>query len=309
LPGFYPGTVESFSGQGNTWAVPAGVNLEVMYYNQDLFDRYNVPYPENGWTWDDFLNAAVAVNHPEERFFGYAISEDAYNPGYGDAWLFIYQHGGRIVDDLQNPTRATFDDPLTVEALAWYASLYHEYGVAPTASQARRSFGVNEDSFYYGIRHGHIGMWIDSLDDRGGLTWPGAEWFMNWQMVSLPRDAQAMTYLWVEGYAISAQTAHPQACWQWIDFLSRQMTYRLMPARKSLAESSAYEARVGENVAAVARASMENAIFIYYAGWNHEFGEAIESILEEAMNKIVKGTATPQEAMDWARREAEKLVP
>jgi multiple sugar transport system substrate-binding protein len=306
LPDFYPGAVESFSGQGNTWAIPAGVNPKVMYYNQDLFDQFNVPYPESGWTWDDFLNAAVAINHPEERLFGYAVSDDAYHPGYGDAWSFIRQHGGQIVDDLRNPTRATFDDPLTVEALEWYASLYHEYGVAPPPSQVRRSFGVNEDSFYYGIRHGHVGMWIDSLDDRGGLNWPGAEWFMNWQMVPLPRDAQAMTELWVEGYAISAQTAHPQACWQWVNFLSQQMTYRLMPARKSLAESSAYEARVGENVAAVARASMENVMFTYYPGWNHEFGEAIESIFEEAMDKIVKGEATPQEAMDWAQQEIEK---
>jgi len=68
---FYPGTVDLLSREGKPWAIPTGVNMGVMYYNRDLFDQYNVPYPQIGWTWDDFLERAVALRDPDAFVFGY----------------------------------------------------------------------------------------------------------------------------------------------------------------------------------------------------------------------------------------------
>jgi ABC-type glycerol-3-phosphate transport system substrate-binding protein len=58
---FYPGTVELFTSQEEVWAIPAGVDVMVMFYNQDLFDQYGVPYPEVGWTW---CQLAPQMGHP-----------------------------------------------------------------------------------------------------------------------------------------------------------------------------------------------------------------------------------------------------
>ena len=74
LSDFYPGTVELLSIEGRTWAVPAGVDVLVMFYSQDLFDQSGVPYPEIGWTWDDFLNSALAISDPDAGIFGYRDS-------------------------------------------------------------------------------------------------------------------------------------------------------------------------------------------------------------------------------------------
>jgi multiple sugar transport system substrate-binding protein len=301
LADFYPGTVELLTREGKTWAVPAGLDMDVMYYSQDLFDQRGVPYPEIGWAWDDFLNRALAIRDPEAGVFGYTTT-----PGYSDAVLFVYQHGGRIVDDLRNPSHTTFDDPSTIEALEWYGKLFHEFDVAPTRDEVRKAFGGGQYAAYDGIRHGKVGMWILSLSERGGRGWP-VEWFVNWGMAPLPRDAQFVTDAWVEGYAISSQTQQPDACWQWILFLSQQMTDRLMPARRSLAESTAFGRQVGSDVASVARESIENAALV--SPWIlDEFGEVME-IFEQAVGQIIEGDATPQEAMDWAQREAESRNP
>ena len=64
LDDFFPGTVELYTKEGKIWAVPAGVDVMVMFYNQDLFDQYGVPYPRLGWTWDDFLETASALRDP-----------------------------------------------------------------------------------------------------------------------------------------------------------------------------------------------------------------------------------------------------
>jgi ABC-type glycerol-3-phosphate transport system substrate-binding protein len=303
LPDFYPGVVELLTIEGKTWAVPAGIDVAVMFYSQDLFDQYGVPYPEIGWTWNDFLEAGLAISDPDAGIYGYTTTGTVTDPGYPEVPFFIYQHGGRLFDSLRNPTYTTFDDPLTIQAVEWYARLFHEYDVAPTPSEARRAFGGNQYAVFDGLRHGKVGMWIGMLSERGGMTWP-VEWFVNWGMVPLPRDAQAITQADVEGYAIYAQTEHPDACWQWITFLSQRIPYRLMPARKSLAESTAYGQLVGEDVAIVARASMENAVLINliaFAEFEDDMG-----VLAEAVGEVIDENMTPEEAMEWAQRRAEQ---
>jgi multiple sugar transport system substrate-binding protein len=298
LNDFYPGTVELFTAEGRVWAVPSGVDLLVMYYNQDLFDRHGVAYPDVGWAWNDFLNAGLALRDPDTGVFGYALAQVPLDP-----IMFIYQHGGRIFDDLQNPTRTTFDDPLTIEALEWYVKLIHEYNVAPTPDQLRK-WGSDQTAVYRGIMQGRVGMWMGSLSERGGLMWP-VRWSFNWGMAPLPREAQAATMADVEGYAISSQTRHVDAAWRWIAFLSQQMGSRLMPPRKSLAESVAYEQSAGSEVATVARASIEAAVIVDQGAFVSQFEEAVE-VLTEALQEIVSGNAEPRAAMERAQQQAEQ---
>jgi ABC-type glycerol-3-phosphate transport system substrate-binding protein len=296
LSTFYPGAVDALSHEGQPWAIPSGVDVVVMYYNRDLFDQYNAPYPQIGWTWDDFLERAVAIRDPDAFVFGYGPRLHLR-----DAWFFIYQHGGRIFDDLEDPTRVTFDDPLAIEALEWYARLVHDYDVAPSLNQSSRLWGGGSYSIYQGIRLGKVGMWMGGLSERGGLTWP-FKWKMGWGMVPLPREAQSATQAWVEGYAISSSTENHDACWEWIAWLSEQVPYRLMPARRSLAESPAYEDVVGTEVALVARASMEHAVIVDVAALG-QFERATEAF-DDALEDILQGHATPLEAMDEAQRAA-----
>lgn len=309
---FYPGAMDLLSIQGRTWAIPAGIDMLVMFYNKDLFDQNGVPYPDPGWTWSDFSNAGQATTDPDAGIYGYVTSGTTTDLDYFDAALFVYQHGGRLFDSLQEPTRTTFDDPLTVEALEWYAGLYHEYDIAPTPEEARKTFGGSQNAFYEGMRRGKVGMWIGEFSNRGGEGRRG-EWFVNWGVAPLPQDAQSLTQGTVEGYAIYAQTEHPDACWQWITFLGQQISpdgehpHRLMPVRRSVAESKAYEQLVGEEVAATARASMENLVLINFAVFI-EFEEAM-GMFAGAVGEIVDQGADPQQVMTGIQQQLEGTAP
>jgi ABC-type glycerol-3-phosphate transport system substrate-binding protein len=216
-----------------------------------------------------------------------------------DPLTVIYQHGGHIFDDLQNPTRTTFDDPLNVEALEWYVRLIYDYNVAPTPEQMQESFG-QRGGLQGGILSGRVGMWTGMLSERGGQTWP-TEWDMRWGVVPLPRDALSATLTLVEGYFVSAQTEHPDACWKWLSFLSDQLPARQFPVRRSLATSVEYERQVGEELASVARSSMENALLL--SPRLAEFEQALE-VFSQAFNAILDERSTPHEAMSWAQQRS-----
>ena len=104
-------------------------------------------------------------------------------------------------------------------------------------------------------------------------------------------------------HMISSNAQNPQACWDWITFLSDQPTVQLgVPARRSVMESSNWEAVVGKEKAAAMRAAMEHlrgpqgAVDIspltYPVGvWRSEAirkaltGEDIQTVLDDAQGK------------------------
>lgn len=298
-PDFHPGVLEAFGNEDGVWAVPAGVDPLVMYYNKGLFDSAGATYPRSGWTWEDFLDAALSVADQETNTFGYISAPDAADP-----LLFIYQHGGRILDDLEKPTRTTFDDPLTIEAVEWYADLVLEHNVIPTPDQMQQAFPGDRGGSQ-AIRLGRIGMWVDSLSARGGQDWRG-NWDMGWGVVSLPRDLRSLTLISAEGYFISSHAQNREACWRWISFLSQQPTGRLVPARRSVLESGAYEREAGSEVAAAARDSMGNTVMI--SPRLAAFGEVLEETFFPAIEAILDESATPEEALTVAQSEAELLL-
>lgn len=306
---FYPGTLELFNIENHTWGVPAGIDLLVMFYNRDLFDLNNLPYPQPGWTHNDFLEAAAAISDPEAGIYGYVpmASGFAGNVSYFDAALFIYLRGGRLFDDLKEPTRTAFDDPLTIDAVTWYTDLYLKYKAAPTPEEAQRAFGGGRNAYYVAVQQGKAGLWIGSLSERGGIGWP-AEWTMKWGVTTLPQDRLFFTQAFPDGYAIYAQTDAPEACWELIKFLTHQAHPLLVPPRKSVTESTLYEQQVGAEIAATARASMENA---FYLGDLRRFGEfeTAMRLFGNAITAVLNEELTVEEALHQAQQRAEPSRP
>jgi ABC-type glycerol-3-phosphate transport system substrate-binding protein len=286
---FYPESVSIFTSQGKRWAVPFGVDLLMMYYNKDLFDRYGVGYPQVGWTWGDFLDTALQVNDPDENIFAYALHYENEMSIY-EPVLFIYQHGGQIFDNFNSPTEFTLDQPLNVEAMEFYASLIHTHNVAPTQEQSTR---IGRPYPWRPIFEQHIAMWEMMLSDRGGFS-SQRQWDMNWGLISLPQDAQMATMASAEGLFISSTTDNPDDCWLWVSFLSHKMAPNQMPARRSLAESAAWEQAVGYDVAVAARTSLDGSMLV-----NPDltgFETALTAMMN-AFNRIRSGEATPETAL------------
>jgi ABC-type glycerol-3-phosphate transport system substrate-binding protein len=244
------------------------------------------------------------VSDPEAGIYGFApqILDPMYfkyAPYLIDPLYFVYQHGGQIFDDWDKPTRATYDDPLTVEAIEWYARLIQEHHVAPTYEEARRAY-VGDPRGWFGFTRGKAAMMIAGSSDR--FPRPGGGKAIRPGVVALPRGQRSATICISSAHAVSAGTEHLEASWQWISFLSRQLPPRWMPARQSLAESEAYEDQVGEEGAAAARAAIESTVVLPFYMQKERLKEI--EIFYSAVLDAAEGRATAREALFEAQQKS-----
>ena len=66
--GIRPSTGRCSPASGAQFALPKYHGALALYYNKDLFDRYGVPYPDGGWTHDDYTRAMLSfVKEPPRR--------------------------------------------------------------------------------------------------------------------------------------------------------------------------------------------------------------------------------------------------
>ncbi|WP_028552663.1 ABC transporter substrate-binding protein [Paenibacillus sp. UNC451MF] len=50
--------VRNANPDGQLWGLPFTLSNIVMFYNKDLFDKFGVPYPKDGMTWDELYDVA-----------------------------------------------------------------------------------------------------------------------------------------------------------------------------------------------------------------------------------------------------------
>ncbi|MBE5768684.1 MAG: extracellular solute-binding protein [Clostridiales bacterium] len=57
--------------RGKRFSVPAKSRPIIAVVNKTVFDQYNMELPDPDWTWEDFVQIAEEIAHPEDYVFGY----------------------------------------------------------------------------------------------------------------------------------------------------------------------------------------------------------------------------------------------
>jgi ABC-type glycerol-3-phosphate transport system substrate-binding protein len=219
--------------------------------------------------------------------------------------LLAHQKAGRLVNDEQDPPLARLDAPGVAEAVQWYADLILVHGVMPNPatmdSMTRQTFPYEQSP----------AMWIGGSYERDNF-----EHLYDAGVVPFPEAGKAATGISAYGYFISAGTAHPEAAWRWIEFLSRQPppSYdHSIPARKSIAEETGYWKELGDETATVYRYALEHAVNYPAAVWV-PLSKAFEAVLQGEPLEVALATAQERanerlaEAAAEAQRPPEKFA-
>jgi multiple sugar transport system substrate-binding protein len=309
---FYSPVLEQFTWQGQLWGLPAEVGPYVIEYNKDLFDAAGLDYPTldgstelaEVWTTDDFLALAVALTRGEGEDKQYGFVPEVYE---GNALPLILERlGARLIDDSVAPPAFSFDAPATVEAMRWYADLSSVHGVRPVfvtdLAELEEALPFQEREAL--INEGRAAMW-SSIVSESDISHVRSE--PNVGVVSLPMvQGGTGSYRSASGYFISAQTEAPQACWQWLTFLTEQPdAVQGLPARRTVAESEAYRQQVGEERAAAYLASVTGLQQPFQIFSEDPWLREALYWLFQAYGQVLEGEASVEAALNTAQRMAD----
>lgn len=235
---FFPITLDAFTWDGVLTCIPQNISSLVVYYNQDMFEAANLPYPAADWTWDDFVKTAVALT---QDFDGDGII-DQYGAGIEPSLYrlapFVWQNGAPIVNSEEFPTRLTITRPPAQAALQWFVDLRQVHGVVP--NRVEEAAQDSESRFVAGT----TAMFFDSR--RGTPTYREIKNFV-WDVAPLPHNQEAAGVLHSDAYCLSSTTANKETAWTFIEFANSfegqtiiAGSGRTVPSLIAVAESDAF---------------------------------------------------------------------
>lgn len=214
---YLPGILEPGRWQGQQYLLPKDYSTLAVFYNKKLFDEYGIPYPQESWTWDDFLATAQA------------LTNDTNGDGQTDVWgvqlpaswttgfeYWVLSAGGSLISSDGKSFVGHMDSPQTVTAVQFYADLYNKYQVAPLPVDLN-AFGGGNNEF----ADGRAAMWLFGRWPQTGLL-ENAN--VELGVVGLPRypaGEPANILIW-GGFGIFSGSPHIEAAWKFLRFYAGQ---------------------------------------------------------------------------------------
>lgn len=227
---YYPQPIEAFTYDGALQCMPQNVSSLVVYYNKALFEEAGLKRPADEWTWDDFRRYGEALTRGDVDGVGIEPSVIRLAP-------FVWGNGGDIVDDPDEPSRFTLDDPAAREAVDFVVSLVHD-GLVPTEKE------VASQDLETRFMAGKLGMLLSSRRDTPSFREVSG---LEFDVAPLPVGRDAAGILHSDAYCISAASQNLAAAVDFVAFATGSegqtltaLAGRTVPSLQSVARSPAF---------------------------------------------------------------------
>ncbi len=149
---FMSQAMDEVTWDGVKYGVPLDIYTLVLIYNKAHFEEANLPYPDAGYTWQQFAQDAVTLTRGDGSRYGLGFTVE---PWYVFAWL-AEAGGDLLVGDAFIGYNFTLDDPNNIEALRFLTSMARNgYGPLPTSrprdyEDPRKLFLKGQISMFFG---------------------------------------------------------------------------------------------------------------------------------------------------------------
>jgi len=208
---FSEGALTTVKYNDKYWGFPYRISAQMLVWNKDIFKEAGLDPETPPKTWDEVMSFAKQIAKNTE-FIGFALSgKRPHAPSEFRRLVNIF--GGDIVDDPQNPTKATIDEQPGIEAGEFYQEL--------SKSGVLQKSVLNDtmDSCRDLFNAGRVGMFIantpflDLIEEAG----------INYGQTTLPGSKEgeigresAMAFM----LNISANTEHKEEALEFARFIS-----------------------------------------------------------------------------------------
>ena len=222
---FYPQSIDALSFNGQLYAVPRDVSSLVIFYNKDIFNKKDIPYPSKDWTFGDFLSIAQELTG--NGTFGISFEEDPlfYLP-------YLMSNGGGILPDEINK-------PESQKSLDFYADLRKKYHAAPRKNESASATMAQM------FLQGRLGMY---LSGRWMVPKIREEAKFDWNIVQFPKGTKgSIVQIDASGWAIAKSSKHKAEALKLVEYLSSKSSIEkftgsglIVPARVDVANSTVF---------------------------------------------------------------------
>ena len=197
---------------GDMYAIPFAWVETALYYNVDAFDEAGVEYPKEGWTWDDFLDAAKKLTVDKDGDGTIDQYGFWFYGRYAHIESWVYQNNGRFL----NPKKTRFEpDENAIETLRFLNDLIHVHKVAPMPKEME---GIRQQDVF---PQGLAAMWVDGVWNIANCRDIIGDTF-KWRIAPVPRGPhwkEDTAYGWSDNMAIAPTSKHKDQAWDFIKFM------------------------------------------------------------------------------------------
>ncbi len=213
LADYFPQAQKGYEYQGKPIGIINGFTPIVIYYNKESFDKAGIPYPQAGWTWDEFLADAKKLTTRDAKGkvtqYGFITSQYKY------LWLpWVWNNGADVLSPDGTKAAGYMDSQGVIDAVDWYAGLITKQRVAPSASDWKALPGGDYDKFLQGqaamISSGHWAM----ISLQNSKFWDAKKV----GAVELPQKTARTTVLFESGVGITKDSKHVQEAWDFLKY-------------------------------------------------------------------------------------------
>lgn len=309
LEQFFPNTLQTAKRGEKVYAIPTDFTPMVVMLNRRHFEEAGIPLPKPSWTWDDFLSISKALTLRDKAKPRYGFLLTTWMPGWV---MWLWNGGGEVLDEENLKACGTLDSPQNVATLTYLKNLVTEHKVAPALSQIQAS-GV--DLFAAGQAAMQVtGHWaLVSFPKERKKDNPDAPTLDDISVIELPvrpgSTKPSRTVFYAAGTGISSASKDPDLAWEYIRYWASQANQTrynssgiAISARKDVAE-----ARLN---GPLGRLEKEFQRIVPLAeppiGSRIEGYESVENAGREAMESVLSGSRSPEQALRLAAERIDR---
>ena len=292
---------ECFYG-GRQFAVPYDTDVRVLYYNRALFREAGLDPDRPPRTWSELrdCSARLTRRRPNGR-----LDQVGYAPVYGNLgslYLYGWQKGGEFLSP--DGRTVTLGDPRVVAALQWLSDFVRDYGIDNMMS-LQSGFGMDAQNPFI---TGKIAMVVLDVGELSTVQRYGKH--LDWAAAPCPYADDGVPATWSGGFSmvIPRGARNVEGAWTFARFILSEPSQRFMatssnklPALKAAANDPFFQS------SAFWRLAISEMRHSRYRPVT-PVGMAIYNEMISAVDHVIHGKKTPQQALDEATRESQRLL-
>ncbi len=224
IPGFlghfFPGANVNWRVHGALYGLPSLMNVYGIFYNKTLFAKAHIPFPKNGWTYQQMFNDAQKLSGTVGGVHQYGL----YNPQDSPFNLGVYAYSAGGTPFANSITNATMvaAGPQFVQGLKLFQKYIRSGAVTPPTFN-----NGNDESLFL---EGKLPMWAAGQWNAEQMIGPGAPKNLKWGFVANPIVKRPSTIYDCVGWASPKSIKDPAAVFKVIKYLDTTQYAQSLPS-------------------------------------------------------------------------------